>query len=36
MTDSVAHGGHMFIFKLMVAVSCIIDSWHVLNALSKF
>lgn len=36
MTDSVAYGGHIFILKSRVALSCMIDSWHVLNALSKF
>lgn len=36
MTGSVAYGGHIFILKSRVAVSCMIDSWHVLNVLSKF
>jgi len=36
MTRSVAYGGHIFILKSRVAVSCMIDYWDVLNALSKF
>lgn len=36
MTGSVTYGGYIFILKSRVAVGGMVDSCHVLYALSKF
>lgn len=36
MTGPVVYGGHIFILKSRVALRCMIDSWRVLNVLTKF